>query len=287
MRREFVLQKQEQDKYYITEIDALKSIIKSCECSPTYTLVEGEQEDVTVICDPNFMHELLAYYHWGENHPNNYYEDVFRIAGQVLYNQETKSTILIARFLVKVVASERSKTAVVTSSQGKIDCIRQAFLINECLDKSDYDFMKGFGQLTIIGAGHSHPNLKGIDVNMSGIDVEDHQKALDYETMPWLTQIVDPNRGLSAFYYGKEMKKPKVVYLFYPGDDLLFELKTSFLHKRKTTNIIPLHKKYVYDDNSIQATSETSNDVNFSATNSAKERNNWFKEILTHLFNFD
>lgn len=95
------------------------------------------------------------------------------------------------------------------------------------------------------------------------------------------------NRGLSAFYYGKEMKKPKVVYLFYPGDDLLFELKTSFLHKRKTTNIIPLHKKYVYDDNSIQATSETSNDVNFSATNSAKERNNWFKEILTHLFNFD
>ena len=111
MRREFVLQKQEQDKYYITEIDALKSIIKSCECSPTYTLVEGEQEDVTVICDPNFMHELLAYYHWGENHPNNYYEDVFRIAGQVLHNQETKSTILIARFLVKVVASERSKTA--------------------------------------------------------------------------------------------------------------------------------------------------------------------------------
>lgn len=296
MRREFKIQPQEKDDYLISEIDAFKSIVKSCECSPTYTFVEGALQNVTVFCDPNFMHELIAYYHWSENHPNNYYEDAYRIAGQVLHNPEINSTILIARFLIKVVASDRSKTAVSTSPQGVVDCMRQASIINDCLEKSDMDFISDFGPLQIIGAGHSHPNLSGIDVNMSGIDVEDHQKCLDYDDMPWLTQIVDPNRGLSAFYFGKTMKTPKVVYMFYPGDDMLFELRTSFMYKRKPTNIIPKHNRIIFDNNDDNInSSETPSGQGSNAFNDSFEENvkstskikNWFEGILTHCFKLD
>lgn len=291
MRREFKLQPHEKEDYLISEIDALKSIVKSCECSPSYTVNEGSLKTVSVICDPNFMHELIAYYHWGENHPNNYYEDAYRIAGQVLHNPETNSTILIARFLIKVVASDRSKTSVSTSAQGVVDCMRQASMINDCLKESEMDFISGFGPLKIIGAGHSHPNLNGIDVNMSGIDVEDHQKSLDYDTMPWLTQIVDPNRGLSAFYFGKTMQTPKVVYMFYPGDDLLFELKTNFMYKRKNPDIVPKYNKIIFDENDKQLSDPKQNidDDNLkSIVSSGKPKTkNWFDRIWTYLFKFN
>lgn len=243
MRRTFALQSTQSTKYFMTAQNAVQSILESSECDLTCISKKGRNRRVTVICDPSFTRELLAYYHWGERHPDNFFENTFRIAGQIVTDPKNGDTILIARFLLKVIARERSKTRVVTSSQSILDCMGQAYMLNQCLAQSDFSFLQGFGPLTVIGAGHSHPDLGGIGVSMSGDDVKEHLQCLEYKDMPWLSHIVDPIRGLSAFYYGQQMQTPNIIYCFYPGDAQIFRLQSTFLYRRKACGLVPVREQ--------------------------------------------
>lgn len=244
-RRHFQIESQEFEYFYMNECDAFKSIKQSVKEDISYILDEGQTNDVTVFFDPNFMHELMHYYHWRENHPNNFFEDSYAISGQVIDNPDNGNKILIARFLLKNVAAERSKTQVTTSPAGKKAYFRQNAIIEQCLKDSDYSFISKFGPLQVIGTGHSHPNLGGIGVNPSGIDVEDHARNMEYPDMPWFTHIVDPIRGLSSVYYGNKMITPRTVYLFYPGDDFIYEGHYLFKYKRKLPNKYPKYNKTI------------------------------------------
>lgn len=88
-----------------------------------------------------------------------------------------------------------------------------------------------------------HPNLGGIGVRPSPEDVADHHKYMDETTDIWLTHIVDPIRGLSEFYYGHNMIRPTVVYLYYPEDDYIWEGEGMFKYQRQSPNTFPIYKK--------------------------------------------
>ena len=242
-RRSLKLIGEEIETYYMTEADVFFSIKDSVKKSISYTRVEGETKNITVFLDPNFTRDLMHYYHWLEYHPDNYLEDSSAISAQVFKNPDTNSVIIVARFLIKNVASERTKVHVTTSSEGKKAYYRQNAYIGQSLSHSSYDFLERFGPLQLVGTTHSHPNLGGIGVRPSPEDVADHHKYMDETTDIWLTHIVDPIRGLSEFYYGHNMIRPTVVYLYYPEDDYIWEGEGMFKYQRQSPNTFPIYKK--------------------------------------------
>lgn len=220
MRRELKMTALIRDCYHMSEEYVKKSIRESVPNQLFEMTTKGRCKNVTVICDPNFMHELLSYYHWGERNAQNFLEDVFRISGQVFYDGH--NLILVPRFLLRIVSEERSKTSVVTSVANKQGAEYQNYILERSLDHTDYSWLKRFGPLHVIGHGHSHPDLGGIGVKPSFIDVADHRSNLDDHQTIWLSHIVDPIRGLTGFYYGPDLDCPKVVYMFYQSDYDLF-----------------------------------------------------------------
>ena len=272
-RRPLKLIGEETETYYMTEAEAFLSIKDSVDKSISFDRVEGDTKDVTVFLDPNFTRDLMHYYHWRERHPDNYLEDSSAISAQVLRNPDTDNIIIIVRFLIKNVASERTKVHVTTSSEGKKAYYRQNAYIEQSLSQTSFGFFRKFGPLQIVGTTHSHPDLAGIDVRPSSEDVADHHKYMKDTTDIWLTHIVDPIRGLSEFYYGEDMIRPTVVYLFYPDDDFIWEGDDMFKYQRKAPKKFPVYKKEVlnfkdeisFDTDSLQCNTKRA-EADFSTT---------------------
>lgn len=241
--------------FFLSEKETLKSIYESVQGTLCEHIRKGQLKNVVVICDPNFMHELLAYFHWCEDNAQNYYEDVFRIAGQTFYGDDGK-LIFVPRFLLRMVSTERGKTSVVTSVVEKQGAEYQNYTLNQSLAHTEYGWLSDFGPLEVIGHGHSHPNLGAIGVKPSSIDVKDHKRNSEDRRL-WLSQIVDPNRGLLDFYFGPDMKSPKVIYLLYPEDRPLFERRHNPF-KRRAPSTVPKHIKTVKgsDEEQTQSTEE-------------------------------
>lgn len=246
MRRGITVKETIFDRYLISETDLLKSIRESVHGNLYQYEINGDLEKVTVICDPNFMHELLSYYHWKERNAQNYLEDIFRISGQIFYDDDR--LIIVPRFLLRMVSENRAKTSVVTNVVNKQGAEYQNYILEQSLLTTDYSWLRKFGPLQVIGHGHSHPDLGGIGVMPSSIDVEDHRKNLEDHVI-WLSHIVDPIRGLSAFYFGTKLKCPKVIYMLYPEDKELFG-KDRIVLGRVGPVTIPSHDHRVipYDE---------------------------------------
>lgn len=229
------------NRYIISEADLIKSIRESVRGGVHQVEKRGSNNNVTVICDPNFVHELLSYFHWTEKNAQNYLEDTFRISGQVFYDEDR--LILVPRFLLRMVSSNRTKTSVVTTVENKQGAVYQNYVLEQSLSQTDYSWLKEFGPLEVLGHGHSHPDLGGIGVNPSSIDVNDHRRNLQDHAL-WLSHIVDPIRGLSGFYFGPELSRPKVIYMFYSEDRDMFE-KNKRMFGRTAPLTKPKHEHKV------------------------------------------
>lgn len=261
-RRYLKLIGEETETFYMTETDVFMSIKESVKKCISFIRVEGDTKNVTVFLDPNFTRDLMHYYHWRERHPDNYLEDSSAISAQIFKNPDTNSTIIVARFLIKNVASERTKVHVTTSSEGKKAYYRQNAYIIQSLTHSSYGFIERFGPLQIVGTTHSHPDLGGIGVRSSTEDVNDHHKYMNGTTDIWLTHIVDPIRGLSEFYYGQNMIRPTVVYLYYPEDDYIWEGEGMFKYQRQSPNTFPVYKKeYLFSKDEQLSYDNTANNL--------------------------
>lgn len=199
--------------------------------------VKGNIPNVTVVCDPNYMHELLAYYHWGERNASNYLEDVSRISGQVFITDD--ELVIVPRFHLRIASEQRSKTGVTASIANKQAAEYQNNVCEESLSHTDYGWLTDFGPLRVIGHCHSHPDLGAIGVNPSAIDVADHTSSISDGRFVWLSQIVDPIRKMTAFYYGKDLKTPNVVYYLYPADVNVF--RYGYLFRRQKPKALPKH----------------------------------------------
>lgn len=256
MRREIAIKEIIHDRYLISESDLIKSIRESVQGNLYQFETHGNLEKVTVVCDPNFMHELLSYFHWKERNAQNYLEDTFRISGQIFYADDR--LVIVPRFLLRMVSEDRTKTSVVTNVTNKQGAEYQNYILEQSLLATDYSWLSKFGPLQVIGHGHSHPDLGGIGVKPSSIDVDDHRKNLEDHAI-WLSHIVDPIRGLSGFYYGPELKCPKVIYMLYSEDRELFEKSRQVLN-RVGPEIIPIHDHKVIPCTGMKDTSQKSDE---------------------------
>lgn len=225
-----------EDYYSFSAKDAEKSIMESCKTPLMVERKKGQNHNVTVICDPNFMSQLLPYLNWGENSPLNYLEDVLHISGEIYKDNE--KTVIIPRFLIRIVTTERSKTAVVTTEENKTASAKQNYMINSNIRNTDYHWLSDFAKLEIVGHGHTHPNLGFIGTKPSGTDRNDHAKNVA-DCDVWLSMIIDPVRCDISFYCGENMSQPDVVYMLYPKDATLFKYGTTV--KRTAPKTLPVH----------------------------------------------
>lgn len=241
MRREIKATEIISDRYVMSEKDVCRSIRESVPGRHLFEMeVRGNLDKVTVICDPNFMHELFGYYHWRERNAQNYLEDTFRISGQIFHSED--KVIIVPRFLLRMVSTNRKKTEVKTNVVNKAGAEYQNYVLNCSLDATDYRWLKSFGPLYVLGHGHSHPDL-GIGVTPSTTDVTEHRENLADHTF-WLSQIVDPIRGMSGFYFGYHLNRPKVIYMLYPEDHDLFQQEKKMFN-RSVPVIVPKHEHKV------------------------------------------
>ncbi len=278
-----------EDYYSFSAKDAEKSIMESCKTPLMVERKKGQNHNVTVICDPNFMSQLLPYLNWGENSPLNYLEDVLHISGEIYKDNE--KTVIIPRFLIRIVTTERSKTAVVTTEENKTASAKQNYMINSNIRNTDYHWLSDFAKLEIVGHGHTHPNLGFIGTKPSGTDRNDHAKnVVDCDV--WLSMIIDPVRCDISFYCGENMSQPDVVYMLYPKDSALFKYGTTV--KRTAPKTLPMHISNMpiinnlkseeqadiiepeeTNENIIEVTEEIlQNDIDIKPSSKAKKANN-------------
>ena len=220
-----------------SDADAEKSIIESCHVPPTVIKAKNASP-CTVVCDPDYMHQLLHYLDWGRITPRNYLEDIFEISGHIFYHGD--SITIIPRMVIRMVSTQRSKTHVVTTSESKIGAIYQNSISELNIEHCDCPWLSEYGSLSLVGHGHTHPDLGGIGVCPSGIDREEHAM----HESPWISQICDPIRLLSAFYYGAQMQPANVTYILYPEDAVLFN--SGCVQKRKKPLTMPAFCQEVY-----------------------------------------
>ncbi len=239
MRRQGTLTKCEKNYYEMSPGDVERSIRESSAQSLHLVRERGSLPNVTVICDPNYCHDLIEYYHWGERSPQNFLEDISGISGQIFY--EGDHITIVPRYLLKMVSERRTKTSVTTSTVNKQGADYQNHILNECLSTSDCKWMQQFGELQIEGRCHSHPDLGSIGVRPSGIDVNDHRNNMSSNEL-WLSQIVDPVRCMSAFYFGPGLQKPQVIYCLYASDFDRFRHGSYFSRRPPRIQPIPVRE---------------------------------------------
>ena len=230
MRRNAVTVSETLDYYLLSAEDAERSIVDSCRRPVVIERMKGTEHNTTVICDPEYIRSLMAYYSWNQLHPGNYLEDMSDISGQVF--RQGDQTVIVPRFLLRQITDQRSKTSVTQTKEDREEALMQNALFNRHLIDSDYAFISDYGSLKVVGHCHSHPDLGGIGVSPSGTDVEEHNSHLAVdENKPWISQIVDPVRCLSAFYCGKHLKRPNVVLIMYEEDARRFHFGHNPLRK--------------------------------------------------------
>lgn len=244
MRRQGTLTERTEDVYVMSLQDLERSIRESSREQLVPIRIAGTIPNVTVVCDPNYMRELIAYYHWGERNASNYLEDVSRISGQVFGTE--RELVIVPRFLLRIVSEKRSKTGVSASVGSKRGAEYQNDVFDESLPYTDYQWLRQFGPLRVIGHCHSHPDLGQIGVNPSSIDVADHADSISDGRLVWLSQIVDPIRRMTSFYFGRNMKTPNMVFYLYPADVNRFRYGTAY--RRQAPKTLPQHIHKVLRD---------------------------------------
>lgn len=254
MRRRAIEVSVSREHYILSASAAERSIVDSCKNPVVIERVKGTDKNTVVICDPEYIHSLLAYYNWGQSHPSNYLEDISDISCQVF--KEGDITVIIPRFVIRQITEKRSKTMVVQTVEDLEESLMLNAMFNREVANSDYAWLCDFGPLLVAGHCHSHPNLGGIGVHPSSTDVNEHNSHLvDDENRPWISQIVDPVRCLSAFYCGKSMKTPDVVYIMYEDDAKRFHGGYNPIRKAPRKCYVQ-HIKEVIDTDSVGICSE-------------------------------
>lgn len=113
--------------------------------------VTPKSDSKKVIFSPTATNELMQYFHFGEKHPSNMYEQQVALIGNKIGDS------FLIKFVVPSILYNRARNMATMDEF----CIKQVLdevdIINENINKSDSKYQDEFGKVQFLGFAHSHP----------------------------------------------------------------------------------------------------------------------------------
>ena len=157
-----------------------------------------------VIFTPQATKDLFGFFHYGECHPSNLYEQQVALVGNNLGN------ISLVKYLVPAILYNRAGNMATMDDFCIGQIMDEVSIINENIPKSDLIYQDSFGNVEFIGFAHSHP--QETDFRFSIHDVNNHKDFIK-QYGNFLSIILNPQKKKIVCFSGEDCAQSKLILL--------------------------------------------------------------------------
>ena len=158
----------------------------------------------TVIFTPQATKDLFGFFHYGECHPSNLYEQQVALVGNNLGN------ISLVKYLVPAILYNRAGNMATMDDFCIGQIMDEVSIINENIPKSDLIYQDSSGNVEFIGFAHSHP--QETDFRFSIHDVNNHKDFIK-QYGNFLSIILNPQKKKIVCFSGEDCVQSKLILL--------------------------------------------------------------------------
>lgn len=159
----------------------------------------------TVIFTPQATKDLFGFFHYGECHPSNFYEQQVALVGNNLGN------ISLVKYVVPAILYNRAGNMATMDDFCISQIMDEVSIINENIAKSDLIYQDSFENVEFIGFAHSHP--QETDFRFSIHDVNNHKDFVK-QYGNFLSIILNPQKKKIVCFSGEDCVQSKLILLF-------------------------------------------------------------------------
>ena len=158
----------------------------------------------TVIFTPQATKDLFGFFHYGEYHPSNLYEQQVALVGNNLGN------ISLVKYVVPAILYNRAGNMATMDDFCMSQIMDEVSIINENIPKSDLIYQDSFGNVEFIGFAHSHP--QETDFRFSIHDVNNHKDFVK-QYGNFLSIILNPQKKKIVCFSDEDCIQTKLILL--------------------------------------------------------------------------
>ncbi len=158
----------------------------------------------TVIFTPQATKELFGFFHYGECHPSNLYEQQVALVGNNLGN------ISLVKFVVPAILYNRAGNMATMDEFCINQIMDEVSIINENIHKSDLIYQDSYGNVDFIGFAHSHP--QETDFRFSIHDANNHKDFVK-RYGNFLSIILNPQKKKIVCFSDEDCTQVKLILL--------------------------------------------------------------------------
>ena len=158
----------------------------------------------TVIFTPQATKDLFGFFHYGECHPSNLYEQQVALVGNNLGN------ISLVKFVVPAILYNRAGNMATMDEFCINQIMDEVSIINENILKSDLIYQDSYGNVEFIGFAHSHP--QETDFRFSIHDVNNHKDFVK-QYGNFLSIILNPQKKKIVCFSGQDCVQSNLILL--------------------------------------------------------------------------
>ena len=159
----------------------------------------------TVIFTPQATKNLFCFFHYGECHPSNLYEQQVALVGNNLGN------ISLIKYVVPAILYNRAGNMATMDDFCISQIMDEVSIINENIPKSDLIYQDSFGNVEFIGFAHSHP--QETEFRFSIHDTKNHQNFVK-QFGDFLSIILNPQKKKIVCFSGKDCVQSNLILLY-------------------------------------------------------------------------
>lgn len=158
----------------------------------------------TVIFTPQATSDLYSFFHYGERHPSNLYEQQAALIGNNI------GDISLVKYVIPAILYNRAGNMATMDDFCIQQILNEVAIINENMPKSDLIYQDSFGSVHFIGFAHSHP--QDADFRFSINDTKNH-KDFVAQFGDFLSIILNPQNKQIVCFSGEIVMQAKLILL--------------------------------------------------------------------------
>lgn len=162
------------------------------------------QATKTVILTPQATKDLYGFFHYGERHPSNLYEQQVALIGNRFSN-----TFLL-KYIVPAILFNRAGNLATMNDFTIKQIIEEVSIINENISKSDTIYQDSYGDVEFIGFAHSHPEKT--EFRFSIDDTKNHKDFVK-KYGDFLSIIINPQKKKIVCFSGENCEQTNLILL--------------------------------------------------------------------------
>ena len=161
-------------------------------------------ESKNVVFTPKATNELMQFFHYGEKHPSNMYEQQFALIGNKVDDG------FFVKYVIPSILYNRARNMATMDEFCIEQILDEVDIINENINKSDNIYQDEYGEVEFLGFAHSHP--QDAEFRFSINDSKNQQNFVD-RFGNFVAILVNPQKEKIVCFTGKEAVQAKLTLL--------------------------------------------------------------------------